>query len=141
MKDPSNNVDLIELINSTYFTLRKTREELWGNSHNLSITNSEWYILSLIYGKQPTISEIAQQINISRQAAHKSIKTLNTKGLILINNVQNNNRNKCLKLTPLGETCFLENKQMKETIESNIESKIGSDNVTLLKTLLQKEWN
>lgn len=141
MDNTYDSINLIDLINAKYFRLRTINEQMWNNSHPLSITNSEWFILSLIYGNQPTITEIAQQVNISRQAAHKSIKMLQSKGLIIINNAENNNRTKCLTLTPLGETCFLEKRQMKETLEKEVVAKIGPENVILLKTMLQEEWN
>lgn len=138
MEEQSDNFDLIDLINSTYHKLKKYNEEVWNNSHNISITNSEWSVIYLIYGKQPTISEIAKQIDITRQAAHKCIKALNSKGIITINNVANNNKKKCLKLTPLGEKLFSENKLLKEALERDLAAKIGPDSVSLLKSLLNK---
>ncbi len=140
MDSQLDNLDLLDLFSAKYFKLRKINEQMWNNLYNISITNSEWFILSLIFGNQPTISEIAQLINISRQAVHKSIKSLSSKGLIIINNVEYNNKNKCLKLTPLGEKCFLENKLMKETLERDVVAKIGSENAILLKSLLKTEW-
>lgn len=140
MDSQLDNLGLLDLFSAKYFKLRKINEQMWNNSYNISITNSEWFILSLIFGNQPTISEIAQLINISRQAAHKSIKSLSSKGLIIINNVEYNNKNKCLNLTPLGEKCFLENKLMKETLERDVVDKIGSENAILLKSLLKAEW-
>lgn len=140
MDSQLDNLDLLDLFSAKYFKLRKINEQMWNNSYNIPITNSEWFILSLIYGNQPTISEIAQLINISRQAAHKSIKLLSSKDLIVINKVENNNRNKCLTLTPLGEKCFIENKLMKETLERDVVAKIGSENAILLKNLLKAEW-
>nr|WP_243456459.1 helix-turn-helix domain-containing protein [Mobilitalea sibirica] len=108
------------------------------NSYNIFITNSEWLVIYLIYGKQPTISEIAQQVNITRQATHKCIKALNSKGIITINNVVNNNKKKCLKLTPLGERLFLENNMFKEAVERDLAEQIGLENLNLLKSLLKK---
>lgn len=133
-----DNFDLIDLMNSKYYKLRKLNEKMWNNSYTISITNSEWSVISLIYGRQPTITEITQQVNITRQATHKCMKALNSKGLITINHVENNHRNKCLKLTSLGEQCFLENKLIKEALERDIAVEIGYDNVRLLKTLLKK---
>jgi len=141
MDNQLDNVNLIDLISAKYFKLRKINEQMWNTSNNILITNSEWYIISAIYGKQPTISEITQQVNKSRQATHKSIKTLNSKCLIIISNVENNSRDKCLKLTPLGEQCYLENKLLKAAIERDIVAKLGSQKVILLKDLLKTEWN
>lgn len=135
-----DDLDLIDLINTKYEKLRKTNETMQSISLSISITHSEWSILSLIYGKQPAISEIAQQVDITRQATHKCIKSLNSKGIINIKNVENNNRNKCLSLTSLGEQCFLENEAIKEVMENDIADKIGIENVSHLKILLQQDW-
>ncbi|MDD3174073.1 MAG: MarR family winged helix-turn-helix transcriptional regulator [Herbinix sp.] len=136
MEKQFDNFDLIDLINSKYFKFKKVNEEVWNNSYNISITNSEWSVIYLIYGKQPTISEIAKQVDITRQATHKCIKTLNSKGIITINNVVNSNKKKGLKLTPLGEKLYSENKLLKESLERDLAAKIGFDTVSLLKSLL-----
>jgi DNA-binding MarR family transcriptional regulator len=133
-----DDIDLIDLINTKYSKFKKIYEEVWNNSYNITITNSEWSVIYLIYGKQPTISEIAQQVDITRQATHKCIKALNSKGIITINNVINNNKKKCLKLTPFGEELFLENKLLKEALERDLAAKIGDDRMFLLKSLLHK---
>ncbi|MBH1939300.1 MarR family transcriptional regulator [Mobilitalea sibirica] len=138
MESEANNLNLIELINLKYYKFKKMIEKECKNSYNIFITNSEWLVIYLIYGKQPTISEIAQQVNITRQATHKCIKALNSKGIITINNVVNNNKKKCLKLTPLGERLFLENNMFKEAVERDLAEQIGLENLNLLKSLLKK---
>lgn len=138
MEKQFDNINLIDLINSKYFKFKKVNDEVWNNLYNISITNSEWSVIYLIYGKQPTISEIAQQVDITRQATHKCIKALNIKGIITINNVVNNNKKKCLMLTPLGEKLFLENNLLKEALERDLAAKIGVDDISLLKVLLNK---
>lgn len=138
MEKQFDNFDLIDLINSKYYKIKKINEEVLNTSYHITITNSEWSVIYLIYGKQPTISEIAQQVDITRQATHKCIKALNLKGIITINNVENSNKKKCLMLTPLGEKLFLESKLLKESMEQDLAARIGSDSVTLLKSLLYK---
>ncbi|MGB4658598.1 MAG: MarR family winged helix-turn-helix transcriptional regulator [Mobilitalea sp.] len=140
MVTQSEDIDLLALLSNKYFKLRKINEQMWSCSYNLSITNSEMYMISLIYGRHPSISEIAQQLNISRQATHKGIKSLSSKGLVLVAPAENNNRDKCLKLTSTGEKCFLENKRMRKSIERDVVEKIGFENVEALKDILKSEW-
>lgn len=137
-----NNNNIVDLINEKNSKLRKLKEAKWNNKNSIQITDTEWSILSLIYGKEPAtaISEISGQINITRQATHKCIKSLSAKGLILIGKMENNNRNKCLELTPLGESIFLENQRLKKDIEEEIELNIGSDKFILLKDILKRSW-
>jgi len=141
MENERNDYGLLDNISDKYLQLRKTVEDMWNSSYNIAITNSEWQILSLIYGKKPTIAEITKKVDISRQATHKNIKLLHSKGLIAIHNVENNNKNKYLELTPFGEACYLDSKLMKESIEKDIITKIGSENAAILKNILQMDWN
>lgn len=138
MEKEVDNLNLIDLLNSKYYKFKKINQELYNSSNHISITNSEWSIIYLIRGKQPTISEIAQQVNITRQATHKCIKALNSKGILTVNNVVNNNKKKCLKLTPLGEQLYLENNLLKESIVRDLAAQIGVDNINLLISLLNK---
>lgn len=138
MENEANSMNLIDLLNSKYYKYKKMNEELFSSSNNISITNSEWTVIYLIRGKQPTISEIAQQVKITRQATHKCIKALSSKGIITVNNVVNNNKKKCLKLTPLGERLYLENISIKETIVQDLAVQLGLDNFHLLISLLDK---
>ena len=46
------------------------------------------------YKKQPTIAYISKHVDISRQATHKFIKNLEAKGLVEVQNVENNRRKK-----------------------------------------------
>lgn len=138
MEKEADNLNLIDLLNSKYYKFKKMNQELCNSSNHISITNTEWSVIYLIRGNQPTISEIAQQINITRQATHKCIKVLNTKGILTVNNVVNNNKKKCLKLTPLGEQLYLENNLIKESIVQDLAAQIGIDSINLLISLLNK---
>jgi len=141
MENASNKYELLDNISNKYLQLRRTIEQMWNDSYNITITNSEWQILSLIYGKKPTIAEITKKVNISRQATHKNIKLLDSKGLITINKVEHNNKNKYLELTSLGESCYLDSRLMKASIEKDIVDKIGPENAAILKNILQMDWN
>ncbi len=138
MGKEANNLNLIDILNAKYYKYKKMNDELCSSSYNISITNSEWSVIYLIHGKQPTISEIAQQVKITRQATHKCIKALNSKGIITVNNVVNSNKKKCLKLTPLGEKLYLENILLKESIVRDLVAQIGLDHINLLISLLNK---
>lgn len=81
---------------------RKTSETVlypksWNNNSDINISNSEWFIMARIYKKQPTISYVTRHVDISRQATHKFIKSLESKGLIVIKPVPNNIKEKCIQ--------------------------------------------
>ncbi|NLK74233.1 MAG: winged helix-turn-helix transcriptional regulator [Clostridiales bacterium] len=140
MQQQTTAIDLIELINNKYNEIRNMIESKWNASNDITITNSEWLIITFIYGKQMSISEIAKELGISRQAAHKSIKSLGAKGLIEMNYLENNNRNKFIKLTELGERCYIKNQEIKIGIEVDVLKKLGTDKMNILKELLCEDW-
>jgi DNA-binding MarR family transcriptional regulator len=135
-----HNLDLIDLLSEHHILLRRITEKLWNDSSDIYISNSEWFIIARIYQKQPTISYVSKQVEISRQATHKLIKSLELKGLVVVENVENNKKDKCIKLTVLGEECYVKNESLKATIEKKIADKIGNEQLILLKDILKADW-
>ena len=138
--DDLKNVDLIDLLSDRYNLVRRISEKAWNEQSEISISNSEWYIMSKIYKKQPTISYVNRNVDISRQAIHKFIKQLVAKGLAEVENVENNKKEKCIRLTKLGEECFESNEVLKDQLENRIAEAIGEENFALLKNLLNQDW-
>ncbi len=132
--------DLIDLVSERHSLLRRITEKAWNVQSEIPISNSEWYIMARIYKKQPTISYVNKNVDISRQAIHKFIKNLSAKGLVEVNDVVNNKKEKWVQLTALGQECYEKNKALKAQLETQIAEKIGVDQITLLKNLLQTEW-
>ncbi len=135
------NLHLIDLISERHVLLRRICEKSWNDSSDIHISNSEWYIMARIYNKKTTLSYVTKHVDISRQATHKFVKNLEAKGLIEITNSTNNNRDKCLQLTPLGEECYEINLSQKAAIEQTLCEKIGTDKVEILKDMLKLEWD
>ena len=135
-----HNLDLIDLLSEHHILLRRISEKLWNDSSDIYISNSEWFIIARIYQKQPTISNVSKQVDISRQATHKLIKSLESKGLVVVKNVENNKKDKCIKLTALGEECYEKNESLKATIEKKIADHIGTEQLILLKDILKADW-
>ncbi|WP_242222201.1 MarR family winged helix-turn-helix transcriptional regulator [Bacillus cereus group sp. BfR-BA-01380] len=134
------NLDLIDLLSERHSLVRKVSEKAWNYNSEIYISNSEWYIMAKIYKKRPTISYVTKNVEISRQAIHKFIKNLYTKGLVEINNVENNKKEKSIQLTALGEECYEKNEALKAQLENKIAEKIGVEQVKILKDLLKLDW-
>ena len=135
------NYDLIDLLSERHYKLREKLEVTWNELSDIHISNTEWYILSKIdqHGRPP-ISTITKHINISRQAIHKQVKNLATKGLIEIRNVEYNKKAKCLVFTGQGEECYKKYEQLKMEFEEKIAEEIGRENLEILKNVLSKDW-
>lgn len=140
MNSELQNLDLIDLLSEHHLQLRRICELSWNDSSDIYISNSEWFIMARIYQKQPTISYVSKHVDISRQATHKLIKNLESKGLIAIKSVENNKKDKCLQLTVLGEECYEKNESLKATLEKQIANTIGAEQLALLKDILKSNW-
>jgi DNA-binding MarR family transcriptional regulator len=135
------NLDLIDLISERHVQLRRITEKLWNDNSEIYISNSEWFIMARIYEKkQPTISYVTKQVDISRQATHKFLKLLQAKGLVEIKNVENNKKEKCIQLTQLGQECYEKNQSLKAALEEKIIGKIGVEQLSFLREILKADW-
>lgn len=133
-------LNLIDLISERHITTRRISEKAWNDTSEIHISNSEWYIMARIYKKQPTIAYVTKNVDISRQAIHKFIKNLASKGLVEVKNVENNKKEKCIRLTAFGEECYEKNEALKAQLENRIAEKIGPDQMEILKDILKSDW-
>lgn len=133
-------LNLIDLISERHITTRRISEKAWNDNSEFHISNSEWYIMARIYKKQPTIAYVTKNVDISRQAIHKFIKNLASKGLVEVRNVENNKKEKCIRLTAFGEECYEKNEALKVQLENKVAEKIGSDQMEILKDILKSDW-
>ncbi|MEH7222247.1 MarR family winged helix-turn-helix transcriptional regulator [Bacillus sp. JJ1566] len=134
------HLDLIDLISERHGQLRGIAEKSWNETSDIAISNSEWYIMSRIYKKKPTIAYVSKNVDITRQATHKFIKNLKAKGLVNVMDVENNKKVKWIELTPLGEECYEKNEALKAKIEKQLTEKMGEKQVELLKNILKMDW-
>lgn len=138
MLKQAQQLQLIDLMNRKQLLLKNIREEKWEDLSNIPITNSEFYIMSKVYNKEPLISHVARQVHFSRQATHKFIRQLEEKGLVETKYV--NLRDKSIALTDLGEQCYEKHVALKSELEKMIAKEIGEDNVKRLKEILTMDW-
>lgn len=134
------NLNLIDLLSERHMSIRRISEQAWNEESEIRISNSEWTIMAHIYKQQPTIASVTKNVDISRQAIHKFIKNLAAKDLVEIQNVQNNKKEKCIRLTTLGETCYEKNEVLKSQLERKIAEKIGAAQLKTLKAILEADW-
>ena len=120
--------------------LRRIIGSKWDEQSEIPISNSEWYMISRIYKKATTISEISKSVNISRQATHKVIKKLEEKQLVIVSDHEQNKRLKNIQLTKLGDACFEQYSILVRQVEQKIIVDIGEQQFTALKDILKIDW-
>ena len=54
--------------------------------------------------------------------------------------MENNKKDKCIKLTKLGEECYEKNEALKASLEKKIAAIIGTENLETLKNILRLDW-
>lgn len=138
--DELQNLNVIDLLSERHAMLHRLVENKWSEHNQIYISNSEWYILSKIYKKQPTISEVTKSVDFSRQATHKFIKKLQEKGLVEVSNVEHSKKHKAIGMTKFGEECYEENKRIKIELQQWLVQAIGEDQVSNLKNILKLDW-
>ena len=134
------NLGLIDLISERYLQLRGISNQLWSETSDISISNSEWLIMARTYKKKPTIASVTKGVDISRQAVHKAIKNLEAKGIVKVSSLETNKKEKCIELTPFGEECFEKRAALKKNLEDAIAEQIGAEKTALLKEILKADW-
>lgn len=133
-------LDLFDVLSERHSQIRKITERQWNDNNDIKLSNSEWYIMARIYKKQPTIAFVSRNVDISRQATHKFIKNLEAKGLVEISNAKHNKKDKCIRLTSLGNACYEKNEALKAALEKRISDRIGYEQMQLLKSILKEDW-
>lgn len=134
------HLNLIDLLSERHSLIRTIGEKAWNDQSTIKISNAEWYILARIYQKEPTITYVRKHVAISRQAIHKHIRNLESKGLVEINDVKHNKKEKYVRLTRLGDECFEKNMEIQARLERKIVANIGHDQIENLKSLLKLNW-
>jgi DNA-binding MarR family transcriptional regulator len=96
--------------------------------------------MARIYKKKPTIAYVSRNVEISRQATHKFIKQLASKGLVEISDAKINKKEKSIRLTELGVSCYEKNEALKADLEKKIADNIGNEQLQLLEDILKSDW-
>ncbi|MET3574531.1 MarR family winged helix-turn-helix transcriptional regulator [Bhargavaea ullalensis] len=131
---------LIDLLGERYAQLRRAAEERWEERSDMEISSSEWFIIGRIGQQQPTITEVARQAGITRQAAHKLIKKLLEKELVEVSADEGNKKAKRVRLTGFGMACLEQNERLKAELERELEEVLGTGRLEELKVILAKDW-
>lgn len=135
------DVDLIDLIQMRSEQLRKIADRRWNERDYIYLSDSEWFILSQAYKEGKTaIADITKRMDISRQATHKFIRNLADKGLVKIDQLENNKKAKSIELTDQGMKCYEKKKSLKIELEKEIVNNVGGEQINKLKEILQAGW-
>ncbi|SCU25451.1 transcriptional regulator [Staphylococcus xylosus] len=133
--------DLINLISDRHNDLRQKVEYMTAQQlPDVHFGSSEWYLITIIKYESPSLAELTQKINLTRQAIHKAVKQLEQKQVVQIERVPNNKKEKRVTLTKFGITCYDHYIENKQQIIEHIGHVIGKSEVERLQQLLCADW-
>lgn len=130
-------LNIIDLISEKHIILRREVEKRWEESEQEEISHTEQFLLAKINMGERTIAEIARQANISRQAMFKCAKKLETREYLRF---KTNESGRNIELTDKGIDYCKRSEELKERLEQEISALLGSEQVELVKELLNRNW-
>ena len=86
------------------------------------------------------ISELARRMVISRQAVHQLVQEAVGYGLVEIIPSTKDKRTKLVQFTEAGRKMYRNATETLESIEGDLEAKIGKDKVEILRSILSEPW-
>lgn len=137
----NNSSTLIDLLSERHQQMRNTLENRWNEQHDIQISTSEWFIIARIYNKTATITQIAKEANLTRQAVHKHVKNLSSKGIVEVSELKSNKKGKPIRLSSLGNEYYEKYEQLKVSLENAIARSLDEKQLEKLKGLLKEDWN
>ena len=129
---------LLDLLGEKHNLLRHLFDEKWNKEHEVGLSATEWLILSKLLQRPLPIAQVAKTLSITRQATHKSIRSLEKKGLIEIYPCTENLRVKMAKPTSEGTDIYRAGKKMKQTLERQLIKSLNPEDLQVLVRLLSK---
>jgi len=115
--------------------------ELAKNSKYHYLSLSQIRVFAFLRGCDMTISDLAKLMNISRQAAQKTVSSLLDLGLVELTESPKNLSAKMIKVTVEGQKIQQWSRQAIDHSERLLASKIGPEKLKLLKEILNKNWD
>lgn len=141
MNKDKEETDLINLISDRHNDLRQKVEYMTlQQSPQVHFSSSEWYLITIIKYDNPSLAELTRIVNLTRQAIHKAIKQLEQKSVVQIESVPNNKKEKRVKLTKYGISCYERYAENKRLLIDHIGKVLGFSEIEYLQYLLEQNW-
>lgn len=132
--------NLMEILHERYLVMQTALETAWKVQSDLIISQTEWKIIGRIDQGVLPVAHITKNLHITRQATHKLIKNLSSKGLVELYQMENNKKERCIALTSLGRECYNIYKSIHAEIEQQIALNLGTKQIEDLNSIMQSDW-
>jgi DNA-binding MarR family transcriptional regulator len=139
-----NIPDLSQNLKSLLFNRYEWYEQKLLNSleqqGNVSLSIAQTRALAVLNGQSSSISALARSLNISRQAAHKTVMRLIELDWVKLEESDKGNE-KIINFTDYGQQMRAQIKEHMLCIENDIAMSIGPERYAALVEILSEDWN
>lgn len=133
-------MNLLELLYKQYKQLRDYIVVQWDEQHEIPLSNSEWNCLHAIVEGAHTVPEIMQRHEITKQAAHKVLKSLEEKEMVETALIKAPKVKKQIALTKFGYEIYEKSLEVHLQTEKELRSVLGDTQYEQLINTLNKKW-
>ncbi len=102
------------------------------------VSFAEIKLFNALRGKEKSISELARNLEVSRQAVHKTIHKLQNMGYLELIAKQNNKKDRIIKITNKGEAVKKQGAEHLIAIEEKLSWSMGERNLGFMKIIISE---
>ncbi len=135
-----DTLGLVDLISEKHKQLRQETMQRIESHFGQVFSEMDIYLVSLIQFNPMSVSESARYMNISRQAAHKHVKNLESYNFVQLTTSETNRREKIITLTESGQQLSGKIHGIKTELELELKAQLGEESYALIKSLLKDDW-
>lgn len=119
---------------------RRVRQFMNAIPFKMCISHSEFFLLNIIMDRNNdiTVSEIAAELEVTPPAVSRSLKSLESRGLIKRETNLINRRNTMVKLTETGQKFLEMSRRQMDMVMQYVEEKMGEERKNQLCLLLEE---
>ncbi|MCE2572691.1 MarR family winged helix-turn-helix transcriptional regulator [Motilimonas eburnea] len=111
-----------------------------SHDRGCAMTPAQQTIFNLASEQTLTLSELAQQLSVSRQAIQKTVAILVERQWVKLVPNPNNAAAKVIIVTEDGQLVRQQQQQVISEVEAALERQLGTEKAKLLRQILQQEW-
>lgn len=119
---------------------RRVRQFMNAIPFKMCISHSEFFLLNIIMDRNNdiTVSEIAAELEVTPPAVSRSLKSLESRGLIKRETNLINRRNTMVRLTETGQKFLEMSRRQMDVVMQYVEEKMGEERKNQLCLLLEE---
>lgn len=119
---------------------RRVRQFMNAIPFKMCISHSEFFLLNIIMDRNNdiTVSEIAAELEVTPPAVSRSLKSLESRGLIKRETNLINRRNTMVRLTETGQKFLEMSRRQMDMVMQYVEEKMGEERKNQLCLLLEE---